>query len=170
MHSQLRNASLRGKCSGPGPAATIGTVKHPMVYWYRGCMVHVDPRRLLASPLRVAAGPAPETLRCDIETSRVGQPFCHSARDCCTGHSPIRTVTPIGAYQQCHWAACARCAATLIGCCHATLQELLARWLNTEECIIYSYDLATIPSVVPAFATKKDVIVVDEVGAWQAFL
>ena len=35
--------------------------------------------------------------------------------------------------------------------------------MGTEESIIYSYDLATIPSVLPAFANAKDVIVCDEV-------
>ena len=36
--------------------------------------------------------------------------------------------------------------------------------MGTEESIIYSYDLATIPSVLPAFANAKDVIVCDEVS------
>lgn len=35
--------------------------------------------------------------------------------------------------------------------------------MGTEESIIYSYDLATIPSVLPAFANTKDLIVCDEV-------
>ena len=35
--------------------------------------------------------------------------------------------------------------------------------MGTEESIIYSYDLATVPSVLPAFANAKDVIVCDEV-------
>ena len=35
--------------------------------------------------------------------------------------------------------------------------------MGTEEYIIYGYDLATIPSVLPAFANAKDVIVCDEV-------
>ena len=35
--------------------------------------------------------------------------------------------------------------------------------MGTEESIIYSYDLATIPSVLPAFANAKDLIVCDEV-------
>lgn len=37
--------------------------------------------------------------------------------------------------------------------------------MGTEESIIYSYDLATIPSVLPAFANAKDLIVCDEVRA-----
>ena len=43
------------------------------------------------------------------------------------------------------------------------MQERLAKFMGTEESIIYSYDLATIPSVIPAFANAKDVIVCDEV-------
>lgn len=37
--------------------------------------------------------------------------------------------------------------------------------MGTQESIIYSYDLATIPSVLPAFANAKDLIVCDEVRA-----
>ena len=44
-------------------------------------------------------------------------------------------------------------------------QERLARFMGTQESIIYSYDLATIPSVLPAFANAKDLIVCDEVRA-----
>lgn len=32
-----------------------------------------------------------------------------------------------------------------------------------QESIIYSYDLATIPSILPAFANSRDLIVCDEV-------
>lgn len=35
--------------------------------------------------------------------------------------------------------------------------------MGTEEAIIYSYDLATVPSVIPAFANAKDVLICDEV-------
>ncbi|BDA47055.1 Serine palmitoyltransferase 1 [Coccomyxa sp. Obi] len=45
---------------------------------------------------------------------------------------------------------------------HLDLEERLARFMGTEESIIYSYDLATIPSVLPAFANAKDLIVCDE--------
>ena len=45
------------------------------------------------------------------------------------------------------------------------LQTRLAEFMGTEESIIYSYDLATIPSVLPAFANAKDLIVCDEVRA-----
>lgn len=43
-------------------------------------------------------------------------------------------------------------------------QERLARFMGTEEAILYSYDLATLPSILPAFANKKDLIICDEVG------
>ena len=43
-------------------------------------------------------------------------------------------------------------------------QARLAEFMGTEESIIYSYDLATIPSVLPAFANAKDLIVCDEVS------
>lgn len=35
--------------------------------------------------------------------------------------------------------------------------------MGTEEAILYSYDLATLPSILPAFASKKDLILCDEV-------
>ena len=47
----------------------------------------------------------------------------------------------------------------------ACFQARLAEFMGTEESIIYSYDLATIPSVLPAFANAKDLIVCDEVRA-----
>jgi len=34
--------------------------------------------------------------------------------------------------------------------------------MKTEEAILYSYDVATVPSIIPAFANAKDVIVVDD--------
>lgn len=43
------------------------------------------------------------------------------------------------------------------------MQAKLAQFMGTEECIIYSYDMATVPSVIPAFANAKDVIICDEV-------
>ena len=36
--------------------------------------------------------------------------------------------------------------------------------MGTEEAIIYSFDIATISSIIPAFANRKDVLVVDEVS------
>lgn len=45
------------------------------------------------------------------------------------------------------------------------LEEQLAKFMGTDEAIIYSYDIATISSVIPAFANRKDVLVIDEVRA-----
>lgn len=45
---------------------------------------------------------------------------------------------------------------------HLQLEERLARFMGTEEAILYSYDLATLPSILPAFASKKDLILCDE--------
>jgi serine palmitoyltransferase len=42
-------------------------------------------------------------------------------------------------------------------------QVELAKFMGAEEAIIYSYDIATVASIIPAFANRKDVIVVDEV-------
>ena len=39
--------------------------------------------------------------------------------------------------------------------------------MGTDECILYSYDMATLPSVIPAFANAKDIILADEVGHVQ---
>ena len=36
--------------------------------------------------------------------------------------------------------------------------------MGTQEAIIYAYDLTTVPSILPAFANAKDLIVVDEAG------
>lgn len=44
---------------------------------------------------------------------------------------------------------------------HLQLEQRLASFLGTQEAILYSYDLATVPSILPAFANRKDVIVVD---------
>ena len=47
-------------------------------------------------------------------------------------------------------------------------QERLAALMGSEEAILYSYDLATLPSIIPAFASKKDLILCDEVRAGWA--
>ena len=40
--------------------------------------------------------------------------------------------------------------------------------MGSEEAILYSYDLATLPSIIPAFASKKDLILCDEVCcSWE---
>jgi 7-keto-8-aminopelargonate synthetase-like enzyme len=38
--------------------------------------------------------------------------------------------------------------------------------MGTEEAIMCSYDVATMPSVLPAFASRKDVVVLDGAAAW----
>mmetsp|Transcript_35360 Transcript_35360/g.89524 ORF Transcript_35360/g.89524 Transcript_35360/m.89524 type:complete len:520 (-) Transcript_35360:455-2014(-) len=45
---------------------------------------------------------------------------------------------------------------------HLHLESALAKFMGTDEAIIYSYDIATASSVVPAFANRRDVLVVDE--------
>jgi serine palmitoyltransferase len=52
---------------------------------------------------------------------------------------------------------------------HLELEQRLARYMGVEEAILYSYDLATLPSIIPAFANKKDLIVVDD-GANYAII
>ena len=49
---------------------------------------------------------------------------------------------------------------------HLDLEKCIADFMHTEESIIYAYDLATIPSVLPAFANAKDIIICDEVRTW----
>ena len=46
---------------------------------------------------------------------------------------------------------------------YGRLQEQLAKFMGTQESIIYAYDLATVPSVLPAFANSKDLLICDEV-------
>jgi hypothetical protein len=47
---------------------------------------------------------------------------------------------------------------------HLHLEEHLAKFMQTQETIIYAYDLATVPSILPAFANAKDIIICDEVS------
>eukprot|EP01023_Acetabularia_acetabulum_P065457 TRINITY_DN8669_c0_g2_i2.p1 TRINITY_DN8669_c0_g2~~TRINITY_DN8669_c0_g2_i2.p1 ORF type:complete len:542 (+),score=69.19 TRINITY_DN8669_c0_g2_i2:62-1627(+) len=49
---------------------------------------------------------------------------------------------------------------------HLEFEEAFSKFMGTDESIIYSYDLATIPSILPAFASKKDVMVLDESVSW----
>ena len=46
-------------------------------------------------------------------------------------------------------------------------QERMARLAGAQEAILYSYDLTTMPSILPAFANKRDLILVDEVRMRQ---
>lgn len=45
---------------------------------------------------------------------------------------------------------------------HLELEDRLAEFMGTEEAILYSYDLSTVPSILPAFANKRDLIICDE--------
>lgn len=49
---------------------------------------------------------------------------------------------------------------------HLSLEAALAAWQGTAEAIVYSHDIATMPSVLPAFASAKDVIVLDDAAPW----
>lgn len=49
---------------------------------------------------------------------------------------------------------------------HLTLERRLAKWLDCEDAILYSYDVATSTSVVPAFAKKQDVMLVSSSASW----
>lgn len=49
---------------------------------------------------------------------------------------------------------------------HTHLEHALAAFMGAEQAIVYSFDIATMPSVLPAFATRKDVIVLDEAASW----
>ena len=46
---------------------------------------------------------------------------------------------------------------------HLDLEKRIADFMQTQESIIYAYDLATVPSILPAFANAKDLIICDEV-------
>mmetsp|Transcript_10809 Transcript_10809/g.28361 ORF Transcript_10809/g.28361 Transcript_10809/m.28361 type:complete len:338 (+) Transcript_10809:137-1150(+) len=45
---------------------------------------------------------------------------------------------------------------------HLQLEEKIATFTSTEEAIVYSYDVATISSVIPAFAKRGDLLLVDK--------
>uniref|UniRef100_A0A383WDB8 serine C-palmitoyltransferase n=1 Tax=Tetradesmus obliquus TaxID=3088 RepID=A0A383WDB8_TETOB len=45
---------------------------------------------------------------------------------------------------------------------HLELEKALAQFMGQEEAIIYSYDISTIASVIPAFASRQDILVLDE--------
>ena len=52
------------------------------------------------------------------------------------------------------WRICAVCYADV----HLELEEKLAKFMNTEEALSYSYGFATISSVIPAYSKRGDVI------------
>jgi len=41
---------------------------------------------------------------------------------------------------------------------HLELEERLAKFMRTEEAILYSYGFSTIASVIPAYSKRGDVI------------
>lgn len=45
---------------------------------------------------------------------------------------------------------------------HLELEDRLAKFMNTEEAILYSYGFVTIASAIPAYSKRGDVIFVDE--------
>ena len=53
---------------------------------------------------------------------------------------------------------------------HLELEDILAKFLRTEEAILYSYDAATVPSIIPAFANAKDTLVIDDGCAYAVRL
>jgi serine palmitoyltransferase len=53
---------------------------------------------------------------------------------------------------------------------HLHLEDVLAQFLRTEEAILYSYDAATVPSIIPAFANAKDIVVIDDGCAYAVRL
>ena len=96
----------------------------------------------------------------------------HTYVACCQAHVLLEPVSACLCMQE-------ACVATInkygVGSCgprgfygtidvHLTLEERLAKFMQTQETIIYSYDLATVPSILPAFANAKDLIIYDEVS------
>lgn len=49
---------------------------------------------------------------------------------------------------------------------HLDLETRLAAFVGTQEAILYSYDLTTLPSIIPAFANRKDLIIMDDGCCW----
>lgn len=49
---------------------------------------------------------------------------------------------------------------------HLELESRLAKFMNTEEAIIYSYGFATIASAIPAYSKRGDIIFVDEAACF----
>lgn len=43
------------------------------------------------------------------------------------------------------------------------LEDELKAFMGTEKAVIYAYDIATITSIIPAFSSRGDVVVIDEV-------
>lgn len=49
---------------------------------------------------------------------------------------------------------------------HLELEEKIAAFMKTDESILYSYDLATAASTIPAFCKRGDAIVCDQTCNW----
>ncbi|KAG8130762.1 hypothetical protein E2320_017425 [Naja naja] len=49
---------------------------------------------------------------------------------------------------------------------HLELEERLARYMKTEEAILYSYGFATIASAIPAYSKRGDILFVDEAACF----
>ncbi|XP_062869842.1 serine palmitoyltransferase 1 [Trichomycterus rosablanca] len=50
---------------------------------------------------------------------------------------------------------------------HLELEERLAKFMGTEEAIIYSYGFATIASAIPAYSKRGDIVFVDEAACFS---
>ncbi|XP_061590530.1 serine palmitoyltransferase 1 isoform X2 [Cololabis saira] len=50
---------------------------------------------------------------------------------------------------------------------HLELESRLAKFMNTEEAIIYSYGFATVASAIPAYSKRGDIIFVDEAACFS---
>nr|XP_055065143.1 serine palmitoyltransferase 1 [Misgurnus anguillicaudatus] len=50
---------------------------------------------------------------------------------------------------------------------HLELEERLAKFMRTEEAILYSYGFATIASAIPAYSKRGDIIFVDEAACFS---
>uniref|UniRef100_A0AAR2M3P7 Serine palmitoyltransferase 1 n=1 Tax=Pygocentrus nattereri TaxID=42514 RepID=A0AAR2M3P7_PYGNA len=50
---------------------------------------------------------------------------------------------------------------------HLELEERLAKFMKTEEAIIYSYGFATIASAIPAYSKRGDIVFVDEAACFS---
>ncbi|XP_066567471.1 serine palmitoyltransferase 1 [Amia ocellicauda] len=50
---------------------------------------------------------------------------------------------------------------------HLELEDRLAKFMRTEEAIIYSYGFATIASAIPAYSKRGDIVFVDEAACFS---
>jgi len=45
---------------------------------------------------------------------------------------------------------------------HLDLEERIKKFMNSEDCVIYAYGFATVSSVIPAFSSRGDLLIVDK--------